>query len=181
MDTLEAINTRRSIRKYKKELISDETVMDILKAADHAPSANNGKPWEFIIIRDRETLYRMSVICKHWTPLKNTNLCIVVVANLREYPCSHIDFYIQDCAACTENLLLAAHALGLGAVWMGCCPAEERMQAIREVLEIPPSIMPFSVVPMGVPDEKTDFRKKISSVIIHYNKYKQYRRNHLHV
>lgn len=171
MDLFTAICSRRSIRKYTNEQIPDEALHKILECANQAPSANNGRPWEFIIVTKPALLEAISKINANWRPVQHAGVCIVVVANLQGYPCSHMDFYMQDCAACTENLLLAAHALGLGAVWMGCCPAEDRMDAIRKVLHIPAEIMPFAVVPIGYPKEKPCRTVSLPPEIIHRNCY----------
>jgi len=168
MELLEALQNRRSIRHFTDQPISPEDVRHLLTCANLAPSANNGHPWEFLIVTDPKKLAQLAETNKNWIPAKNCTLCIIVAANLTDYPCSHVDYYMQDCAACTQNLLLSAHERGLGAVWMGCCPAEDRMEAVRKLFDIPDEIMPFSVVALGYPAEHPHRDIVLSEQIIHW-------------
>ncbi|AAB88993.1 MULTISPECIES: nitroreductase family protein [Archaeoglobus] len=155
-ECLKMIYTRRSIRVYSDRQISDEDIEKILKAAMLAPSAGNEQPWHFIVVRDREMLKKMSEAFTFGQMLPNASAAIVVCADpkLSKYP---YDMWVQDCSAATENILLAARCLGIGSVWLGVYPREERMKALRELLGIPENIVVFSVVSLGYPKDEKDF------------------------
>lgn len=150
MDAMEAILTRRSIRRYKAQPVADELVKELLQAAMSAPSAGNQQDWYFVVVRNRRVLDELAAAHPH-APLQTAPLAILVCGDaLRE---THQGFWPQDCAAATQNLLLAAHARGLGAVWCGCYPREPRVAALRKVLGLPAHIHPLSLVVIGYPAE----------------------------
>lgn len=155
-ECLKMIYTRRSIRVYSDRQISDEDIEKILKAAMLAPSAGNEQPWHFIVVRDKEMLKKMSEAFTFGQMLPNASAAIVVCADpkLSKYP---YEMWVQDCSAATENILLAARCLGIGSVWLGVYPREERMKALRELLGIPENIVVFSVVSLGYPRDYKDF------------------------
>lgn len=172
MEALEAINTRRSIRTYEDKPVPDELAAELLRAGAHAPSANNAMPWEFVIVRDRAILEKLSGMCRHWWMLGGAPLCIVVVGNIENYPSSNTDFFMEDCAACTQNILLAAHALGLGACWLGCYPAKERSQSVAELLGARGgNLIPFSLISVGYPAEQPGGREE-APARVHYESYR---------
>ena len=154
MDTLEAIHTRRSIRKYQDRPVPDELVRQLLAAAMSAPSARNGQPWQFIVISDRELLARV--------PQFNPNAKMAAEAPLGILVCGDLSLEISkgywpvDCAAAVQNLLLAAHALGLGAVWTGVWPREERMDGFRQLCKLPENIVPHAFIVLGYPAEQKE-------------------------
>ncbi len=166
---MDVILSRRSIRKYTPDPVSDETVKELLKAAMSAPSAGNQQPWHFIVIRDRGTLVKITEIHPHAQMLKEAQVAIVVcgIENAERYP----GYWIQDCSAATENILLAAHALGLGAVWLGVYPREERARGVKELLKIPDGIMPLSIISIGYPGEKKEPADRYREDRIHYEKW----------
>ncbi len=151
MDAMEAILTRRSIRKYTTEPVSDETVDQLPKAAMSAPTAAN-EPWHFVIIRDRDLLDAFTTFHVHANMLKTAAVGILVCAD----PTVEVlkGRWVMDCSAATENILIAANALGLGAVWVGIYPVEERIQGVRALLGIPNHIIPLCCVSVGWPGEK---------------------------
>ena len=151
MDALQAILTRRSIRRYTSEPVSDETVTELLKAAMSAPTAA-GEVWDFVVVRDRNVLAGVSKYHPHAEMLKSANVAILVCGNpnIEKLP----GRWVLDCAAATENILIAANALGLGAVWVGIYPVEERIKGLRVLLGIPDYITPLSMVSLGHPGEK---------------------------
>ena len=151
MDAIEAILTRRSVRKYTTDPVGEETIKGLLEAAMAAPSAGNQQPWHFIVIRDRAILDEIPNVHPYAQMVKEAPVAIVVCGDERS--AKYKDFWPQDCAAATENLLLAAHASSLGAVWGGVYPSEERVSPIRELLHIPEQIFPFSLIAIGYPDE----------------------------
>lgn len=171
MDVFEAMQERRSIRRFTERKVPEDLVRKVLESANQAPSANNGRPWRFVTVTQRRTLQNISMLNSNWRPAGNSALCIIVAADIQNYPCSHVEYYMQDCAACTQNLLLAAHALGLGAVWMGCCPAEDRMDAIRLLLGMPQEIIPFAVVAIGYPAEAPQRNVVFSEEMVHRERW----------
>jgi nitroreductase len=172
MEGLDVILTRRSIRKYEDKAVGEEKIISILKAGMFAPSAHNSQPWEFIVIKDKEMLIAMSRIGKYWTMLSEAALAIVTVANLKGYMASHTNFFIQDCSAATENMLLAAHALGLGGVWLGLYLKEKETVEVRKLLNIPGEIIPFSVISLGYPAETKGPHQTFRQEKVYYEKYK---------
>lgn len=168
MDVFEAIKGRRSIRAFTKEPISDKEIKKLIDAARWAPSAGNIQPWEFIIVRDAEVKLRLSEAALNQTLIKEAPVVIVVCANqmlsARGYGSRGANLYcLQDTAAATQNMLLAAHAMGLGACWVGAFKEEEA----RKVLNIPSGARPVAIVPVGHPAEKPVARSKrqISEII----------------
>lgn len=152
---LDIIRNRRSIRRYASTPVADEAVNAMVAAATCAPSACNEQPWHFVVVRDRATLDELATRHPFGSPLKGAPLCIVPVVNLEAVTTLFAgDFWVQDMSAATQNLLLAATALGLGAVWIGTYPAMDRVEAVREVLSIPDTALPLCLVPMGHPLER---------------------------
>ena len=169
MDTLEAISTRRSIRKYTADLIPDETLKTLLKAATAAPSAGNQQPWHFIVIHDREILDEIPKRHPYAQMAKEAPVAIVVCGDERST--KYKEYWPQDCAAATQNLLLAAHVCGLGAVWCGVYPNEERINPFRELLGIPDGVYPFSLIVLGHPDEKKPSADRYDPSRVHADRW----------
>ena len=152
MDAFEALMTRRSVRAYTDEPVSDEQVKTILAAGMQAPSANNRQPWHFVVLRRRERLDALAEVLPFGKMLRQAPLGIVVCADAGLQP--NAGYWAQDCAAATENILLACHALGLGAVWIGVYPREERVAALRELLSLPAAVTPLCAIAAGRPAER---------------------------
>lgn len=147
---VDAIFKRASVRKFTRDLVTDDEVRALLRAAMAAPSAGNQQPWEFYVARDRETLRRLSEATPYAKPAAEAACVITVCARtegLRFPPCVP-----QDLGACVENLLLEAVDLGLGAVWMGVAPEPDRVAAVAEVLGTPEGLEPFAMVAIGFPE-----------------------------
>jgi len=152
MDAIEAVMTRRSIRKYTDRPVADETITLLLRAAMAAPSAGNQQPWHFVVIRDRAKLESISTGLQYGAMARDAQLAVLICGDtsLEKHP----GFWVQDCAAATQNLLIAAHALGLGAVWVGTFPREDRVAHMRSLCAVPEHLVPFSVVVVAYPDEQ---------------------------
>jgi len=165
----EFILTRRSIRKYTPESISEKDIELLLKAASYAPSANNYQPWHFIVITEREILDKLSVVHPYAKMLKHAPLAILICgdSNIQEI----LGYQAVDCSAATENLLLAAHAIGLGGVWLGVYPREQRMKDIKELFSLPENINPMTLVSIGHPAETRPFPERFNKEKIHYNSW----------
>lgn len=146
---LEILWERRSIRKYQRTPIKNEVLESILHYANCAPTGNNRHPWRFIIVNNRSILNEIADIIPHGKMLLHAPSAIITAAVLDETP---VGYNYLDCAAATQNILLAAHAKGLGAVWLGIYPRKERISRIRSLLNIPDNIEPITAVSIGHPD-----------------------------
>ena len=149
MEALEAIMTRRSVREYTGGPVSDDDLETILKAAMNAPSAGNERPWRFVVVREPETLRRLAKATPFAKPLAGAGVGIVVCADRRALKSP--GFWPIDTSAATENLLLAAHAIGLGGVWMGVHPIPMFKTAVRRIVGLPRLVVPVSLVAIGHP------------------------------
>ncbi len=152
MAAMETILGRRSIRKYSDESVTDAQVKRLLEAAMAAPSAHNRQPWHFIVVRDRNTLLEVPKFHNYSKMLEQAALAIIVCGDLETE--GGTGFWVQDCSAATENILLAAKAAGLGAVWLGVHPNEALVKGLRGLLGIPERIMPLCIISIGHPLEE---------------------------
>ena len=167
---MEAILSRRSIRKYKmEEPVPDEIVKELLKAAMAAPSALNEQPWHFIVIRDRQILDEIPKIQPYSRMLKDAPVAVVVCGDLKLEKAK--GFWVLDCSAATQNILIAAQAKGLGTVWLGFYPREDRVKALQKLLNIPEHVIPFSVIPIGYPAEQKAPSNRYDESRIHYDRW----------
>lgn len=172
--TIETIMTRTSVRDYQTDKpIAKETVDTLLRAAMAAPTAMNKQPWAFVVVQDRKVLNELSDSLKHAHMVKKAPLVIVVCGDMsKTIEGDGADFWIQDVSAATENLLLAAHSMGLGAVWTGVYPAQERVDLIRTVLSLPDNIVPLSLVPIGYPAGEQQPKDKWTPDNVKYDTWK---------
>ena len=169
MDTQKAILTRRSIRKYTDKTISDDLIRNLVEAGVHAPSARNIQPWHFIVVTERAMLDKLAIAHPYAKMLKQATLAILVCGDKQLQEAE--GYIVQDCSAVTQNILLSAHALGLGAVWLGMFPREERIKAVSKLLEIPGHILPVSLISIGYPDEHKEAPDRYKTEKIHFNKF----------
>ncbi len=156
---------RTSVRKYLDKQVEDEKVEMMLKGAMAAPSAGNQQPWEFYVVKNKETIEKLSktslyASCCAYAPLTFA-ACYRINCRMPEY--AHIDM-----SASVENLLLEADSLGLGAVWLGIAPLKERMDAVREVLNIPEDLEAFAIIPCGYPESVRPQQDRFDKDRIHY-------------
>ena len=149
MEALEVIHTRRSIRQFTDELVTVEQAETLMRAAMAAPSAGNQQPWRFIIVRDAETRGRLAEATPYASPIGRATLGVVVLGDTRGN--KHPGYWVQDCSAAVENLLLAAHAIGLGGVWIGVYPDEERVRNVAQIVGAPEDVIPLCMIAIGVP------------------------------
>jgi nitroreductase len=164
---MDTILTRRSIRKYTRQSIPDEIIKELLEAGVSAPSAGNQQPWQFIIIDNREVLDEASQVLPNGKLLKDANKAILVCGDLNLE--THKGYWPIDCSAATQNILLAAHAKGLGACWLGIYPREERVENLKKLFKTPEHIIPFSVISLGFPDEESKKVDRYDDSKIHKN------------
>ena len=169
---LENIMTRVSVRQFTGEKISDEQIDILLRAAMAAPSAINKQPWAFIVVTDEALIAKLGEALPY-SRCSNKPACAFI-------PCGDLSkaiegemaaFWINDVSAATENLLLAAHAMGLGAVWTGLHPDMNRAAMVQQMLGLPEHVIPLCVVPVGVPAEQPEVKDKYKPENIHFNKW----------
>lgn len=167
---IENIMTRTSVRAYTDQAVEPEKVETILRAAMAAPSAGNKQPWRFVVVTDKEILQQISDTLHTIRMAKDAPLAIVVCGDLTAtFPGDGLDYWVEDTSAATENLLLAAHSLGLGAVWCGIYPMPDRVAFLSNLLELPGNIVPLNVVPIGYPAENPEPKDKWIPENIHSN------------
>lgn len=168
-EAIKNIMTRRSIRKYTGQSVEKEKIKILLKAAMSAPSAGNQQPWDFIVITQKEIIKKVRQASPHAGPLKDAPLCIIVCVDLQKerYPGN----WVLDCSAATENILLAAHAIGLGAVWLGAYPEQDRMEYISRIFNLQENIKPMAVISIGYPAEKKCPADRFTDTNVHWGKW----------
>ncbi len=150
--TLDCIMTRTSVRDYLDKDVDEKMTEQLLRAAMAAPTAGNRQPWRFVVVRERATLDTLAARFKPMQMAAKAPLAIVVCGDLTAtFTGEGQGYWIQDCSAATENLLLAAHAMDLGAVWCGVAPLKDRMDFVSRLLNLPDSVRPLNVVCIGWP------------------------------
>lgn len=169
MDIMDAIFDRRSIRKYTQEPVTDQEVKALLAAAMAAPSAGNQQPWQFVVVRDKARLEAVAGLHPHVAMAPRAQLGILVCGDTRveKYP----GYWVIDCAAAVQNLLLAAHGLGLGAVWTGIHPMQERVTAFAKLFGAPQGVIPHSFIPVGRPAEKKKREDRFRPERVHQERF----------
>jgi nitroreductase len=163
---LDIIFARRSIRKYTGEPVTDEQVTSLLEAGMAAPSASNRKPWHFCLITDKATLEKLAQAHPYGKMLAQAELAIAVCGDP-----AISSWWVQDCTAATENILVAAAGLGLGAVWLGIHNVPEREQAVRDLTGIPAEIGVLSLLSIGHPGEEKGARTQYDPDRVHVNQW----------
>ena len=169
MDAFEAILARRSIRRYAPAIVPDVLVTDLLLAAMSAPSAGNQQPWQFVVIADRQLREEISTFHPYAQMVREAPVAILVCGDLRLE--SYRGYWVQDCSAATQNILLAAHAKGLGAVWVGVYPKEDRVTRFRELLGLPAQVIPLALVPIGFPAERLPPANRFNPSRVHRDRW----------
>jgi len=169
MDTLTNLSTRRSIRKYLQKPVETEKIEKMLRAAMDAPSALDEQPWHFLALTDPPILKQIPEHHSHSDLVKDAPAAILTCFDkaLEKLP----GFWVQDCAAASQNLLIAAHELGLGAVWIGVYPTDENVKGLQKLLKLPESIVPFSLTAFGYPDEPYPQKNNFLAERIHWNQW----------
>jgi nitroreductase len=169
MDVMEAILTRRSIRKYTGEPVSEEDLQTILRAGSYAPSAHNYQPWHFIVVRDAEKLTAIANSHRYAKMLPEAG-CGIVVAGDKSVQ-KKMGFLVEDCSAAIQNILLAAHGLGLGTVWCGLYPVPRLTKAVSAVLQLPSNIVPVGLVALGHKVEDRKVGERFDPSKVHYESW----------
>ncbi len=169
MNTLEAIRTRRSIRQYTDEAVPQETVKALLRAAMSAPSAGNGQPWQFVVVDDRAMLDQIPSVSPYAAMCKHAKLAILVCGDTTKE--KYLGFWVQDCSAAIMCMLLAAHEMGLGAVWTGAHPMPDRVAGLKRLLGLPESVIPLGLVVIGHPAKTVPPQDRFQEERVHHNKW----------
>jgi len=169
-EAIQNIMTRVSVREFTGEKISEAQLDTLLRAAMAAPSAINKQPWAFIVVTDEAKIVALGEALPYSRCSNKPAVAIIPCGDLsKAIPGEMANFWINDVSAATENLLLAAHAMGLGAVWTGLHPDMNRARMVQEMLGLPEHIIPLCVVPVGVPAEQPEIKDKFKPENIHYN------------
>lgn len=167
----ENIFNRKSVRSFTSEPVSQEHIEAMLKAAMAAPTAVNYQPWRFVVVTDRAQLDAMAEILPYAKMLRQAPLAIVVCGETTWFEGRENPYWQQDCSAATENLLLAAEALGLGAVWTGVYPNMQLAEPLGEFLGLPETVQPLCAIPIGHHDGTTKPRDKWKPENVHYGRW----------
>ena len=172
-ETINSIMNRRSIRRYKDTPIDRATIEVLLKAGVAAPSASNRQPWELIVVTSRETREKLAQVHPYAKMLPRAPVCIIVCGNSeRFYPEPEAkDYWVQDCSAVTENILVAARSLGLGTCWCGVFPRRGRIETVSKVLSLPEGIVPLNLIALGHPDEDPPVKDKWCPERVHWEEW----------
>lgn len=165
-DAIENIMSRKSVRKYLEKPVEEEKVQILLKAGMAAPTGKDMRPWEFVVVTERSLLDAMAEALPYAKMLKQAPLAIVVCGDTTKS-----SYWYLDCSAATENILLAAEALQLGAVWTAAYPYEDRMAVVKRETGLPDHILPLCVIPVGYPAMPHSPKDKYDETKIHRNKW----------
>ena len=168
---LDNILSRRSIRSYKDKEMSDDTLESLLQAAMAAPSCYSKDPWRFVVVRNKKTLAAIAECLPNGKMLPSAGAGIVVCGDIEAVHDKQLSFLIQDCSAAVENILLAAHALELGACWLGVHPRQERISHISRVLSLPENVVPVACIAVGFPAEHKEPRTRYNKSFVHFEKW----------
>lgn len=152
METMEAIRTRRSVRKFTGKPISRSQLQTLLEAAMYAPSAHDRRPWEFVTVTRPETLADLAEKGRWWKMLPQAGTGILVCADMNKGEKIVPEMHLNGCSAAIQNILLAAHDMGLGAVWLGVCEGSDLEPLVRETFHLPDHIRVAGMVAVGHPD-----------------------------
>lgn len=174
MDTIRTILDRRSIRRYTKAPVSREILLQLAKAGMAAPSSRDTRHFRFIIVDDPSLIDALGTGLPYAKMLLTARHAIVVASDLSTaYDAASSDYWVQDCSAAAENILLAAKALGLGACWTAAHPRPERIALVKKILVLPQHISPLCVIAIGVPTGEDKPRDKYNAAHVHFNKWEK--------
>ncbi len=171
---INCIMTRASVRSYTDQVINDSTINTILRAGMAAPTAANQNPWHFIVINDQNLKDSITAAFEYTKMVEHCSFAVVVCGdmdNLFKGDIPDGGFWVEDCSAASENMLLAAHALGIGGVWCGIYPLKDREERLRSILNLPSNLVPLNVMAFGYPAAQVAPKDKWNPAKIHYNAY----------
>ena len=169
---IENIFARKSVRAYTPKTVEKEKVDMLVKAAMAAPTAVNKQPWAFVVVDDRDVLNKLAQELPYAKMTAQAPVAIIVCGDLSKALHGETDkYWMLDCSAASENLLLAAESMGLGAVWTAVYPETDRMEKVRTVLSLPEYIVPFNLIPVGYPQHQEEAKEKYKEENVHHNKW----------
>ena len=173
MNTIDAILSRRSIRKFKEKEVSDEDIRTILKAGMSGPSCVNARDWSFIVVKNKDTLNKMAdANGRPAEPLRNAAFGILVLGDLDRAFTYAKDYFTIDASIACQNMILAAEDLGIGSVWLGTWPQLDRVENQRKLFNLPDSVIPHSLLAFGYPDEEPEKKgPEFEEDRVHYEKW----------
>jgi nitroreductase len=166
---LDCIFGRRSVRLYTDRGVDEQSIQTLLQAGMAAPSARACDPWRFLVLTQRNLIDSLSELLPYGKMLKVAPLAFVVCGDITKAHSQSLSYLLQDCAAATENILIAAHTLGLGGVWLGVHPNEDRVNGIRKLFKLPEEIIPVNAISIGYPAEVKEPRTRYNAEYIHCN------------
>lgn len=167
---MDAILDRRSIRKYTSKPISRGDIEQILRAGMSAPSAGNERPWQFIVLNDRNIMEGITKIHPYSQMLKEASHAIIICCDMNQKKFDE-DYWVEDCSAAAENMIIMAQELGIGSVWLGVYPTLDRVEQIKRFLNLPENVTPFSILALGYPAETKNTPDRYEASRVHWNKW----------
>ncbi|MBN1913761.1 MAG: nitroreductase family protein [Candidatus Omnitrophica bacterium] len=166
---MDAILKRRSVRRYTDKEVSEDLIKKIIEAGMNAPSAGNQQPWHFLIMKNKKTLEDASGCSPHAHALKDAAAGILLCGDLSLE--KHKDYWVQDCSACAENMLLEVAELSLGAVWLGVYPRQDRVDYLKKYFALPEQVIPFAIISIGYPADEIKVTNRYNVTRLHYEKW----------
>lgn len=171
-NALEVIHSRKSVRHFTGEVVGSAELETIVRAGMAAPSARNLQPWAFVVVTERSLLDSLGEALPYAKMLNKAGAAIVVCGDMNKAATNtKTDYWVQDCSAATQNILLAVEALGLGAVWTAAFPYDERINPVRRVLNLPDNLIPLNVIPIGHPTGEDQPKDKWKPENLHWNNF----------
>lgn len=169
MEWFDAIYGRRSIRQYTAEQVEESHIETLLRAAMAAPSAGNQQPWRFVVVSDESIRTELAQATPYSTPVGRAPLALAICGDVSNE--KHPGYWVQDCSAAMQNLLIAVHGLGLGAVWIGVHPIAERVANVQRILSLPEHIIPLGLVAVGHPAEEKPPAERFDPGFVHRERW----------
>lgn len=166
---MNAIFKRRSIRQYTDKEVSDQQIQEILHAGMSAPSAGNQQPWHFVVIKNKQNLAQLAQVSPYSKMLDRAAFAIVVCGDINRQ--KYEGYWVQDCAAATQNMLLQITDMELGGVWLGVHPRPNREQFVRQMFDLPQNINPFAIISAGYPAETKTLADRYKPARVHFEKW----------
>lgn len=169
--TLAPLFARRSVRKYQDKPVPASLIQDVLDAAMAAPSANAKDPWEIVVVQQPDLLAQIAAGLPYGKMLIGAPVGFVICGDLQRVNGQHLSYLLQDCSACIENLLLALSMLGLGGVWLGVHPREDRIAHLKTLFQLPEHILPIGAIAAGYPAESHPPRTRFDAARVHHERW----------
>lgn len=170
-ETLRLIKNRRSVRSYLDKAVSEEDLKILIKSGMAAPSAVDMRPWDFVVVKKKSTLKALADVMPFGKMLPGAGAAVVVCGGPEKSVPDAPEFWVQDCSAASENILLAAESMGLGAVWLGVYPVKERIEGVRKILNIPENVVPLNILSIGYPKGLEKPKDKFEMEKIHRERW----------